>query len=187
MSNNTEKYNYDFDFSTEVSNSVSGFIGKTEKFIVDLNTKNEELLRSFLKEVDESNPTKDFMKEFSKVKRGEHTGTFRENIEKYLNSVESESPNLSSMSELIQTITEKFSPEELAVICAHQYKKILLEMSTRIIVKDILFIATEVNMEEEQRKRFINFMNTFMKLDKEDASTLFSNKGFIYFILSSIL
>lgn len=91
MSNNTEKYNYDFDFSTEVSNSVSGSIGKTEKFIADLNTKNEELLRSFLKEVDESNPTKDFMKEFSKVKRGEHTGTFRENIEKYLNSVESES------------------------------------------------------------------------------------------------
>ena len=188
MSNNTEKYNYDFDFSKEVSNSVSGSIGKTEKFIADLNTKNEELLRSFLKEVDESNPTKDFMKEFSKVKRGEHTGTFRENIEKYLNSVESESANnLPSMSNLIQTITEKFSPEELAVICAHQHKKILLEMSTRIIVKDILFIATEVNMEEEQRKRFINFMNTLMKLNKEDASTLFSNKGFIYFILSTIL
>ena len=60
-------------------------------------------------------------------------------------------------------------------------------MSTRIIVKDILFIATEVNMEDEQRKRFINFMNAFMKLNKEDASTLFSNKRFIYFILNSIL
>lgn len=60
-------------------------------------------------------------------------------------------------------------------------------MSTRIIVKDILFIVTEVNMGDEQRKRFINFMNALMKLNKEDASTLFSNKGFIYFILNSIL
>ena len=187
MSNNTEKYNYDFDFSKEESNSVSGSIGKPEKFILDLNTKTEELLRSFLKKVNETNPTKNFMEEFSKVNRGEHTGTFRENIEKYLNSVGPEVDNFHSMSELIKIISEKFSPEELAVICAHQYKKILLEMSTRIIVKDILFIATEVNMEDEQRKRFINFMNTFMKLNKEDASNLFSNKGFIYFILSSIL
>lgn len=187
MSNNTEKYNYDFDFSTEMSNSVSGSIGKNEKFIVDLNIKTEELLRSFLKKVDESNPTKNFMEEFSKINRGEHPGTLRENIEKYLNSAEPEAANFASMSELIQTVTEKFSPEELAVICAHQYKKVLLEMSTRIIVKDILFIATEVNMENEQKKRFTNFMNIFMKLDKEDASTLFSNKGFIYFILSSIL
>ena len=188
MSNNTEKYNYDFDFSTEVSNSVSGSIGKTEKFIVDLNIKNEELLRSFLKEVGESNPTKDFMKEFSKVNRGEHPGTFREIIGKYLNSVELESANnLHSMSNLIQIVTEKFSPEELAVICANQYKNILLQMGTRIIVKDILFIATEVNMGDEQRKRFTNFMDALMKLNKEDASTLFSNKGFIYFILNSIL
>lgn len=187
MSNNTEKYNYDFDFSTEMSNSVSGSIGKTEKFIVDLNIKTEEFLRSFLKKVNESNPTKKFMEEFSKVNRGEHPGTFRENIEKYLNSTEPEAGNFHSMSELIQTVTEKFSPEELAVICAHQYKKVLLEMSTRTTVKDILFIATEVNMEDEQRKRFTNFMDAFMKLNKEDASSLFSNKGFIYLILSSIL
>ena len=187
MSNNTEKYNYDFDFSTEMPNSVSGSIGKTEKFIVDLNIKTKELLKSFLKKVDESNPTKDFMEEFSKIKRGEHPGTFRENIEKYLNSVGSEAGNFHSMSELIKIITEKFSPEELAVICAHQHKKILLEMSTRIIVKDILFIATEVNMGDEQRKRFTNFMDAFMKLNKEDALSLFSNKGFIYLILSSIL
>ena len=91
------------------------------------------------------------------------------------------------MSELIQTVTEKFSPEELAVICAHQYKKVLLEMSTRIIVKDILFITTKVNMEDEQRKRFTNFMDALMKLNTEDASSLFSNKAFIYLILSSIL
>ena len=187
MSNNTEKYNYDFDFSKEVSNSVSGSIGKTEKFITDLNTKNEELLKSFLKEVDESNPTKDFMKEFSKVKRGEHPGTSRENIEKYLSSAEKESPYISNMSALIKIVTEKFSPEELAVICAHQHKNILLGMSTRIIVRDILFIATEVNMGDEQRKRLTNFMDALMKLNKEDASTLFSNKGFLYFILSSIL
>ena len=187
MSNNTEKYNYDFDFSTEMSNSVSGSIGKTEKFIVDLNIKTEELLRSFLKKVNESNPTKDFMEEFSKIKRGEHPGTFRENIEKYLNSVESEAGNFHSVSELIKIMTEKFSPEELAVICAHQHKKILLEMSTIIIVKDILFIATEVNMGDEQRKRFTNLMDAFMKLNKEDASSLFSNKGFTHLILSSIL
>lgn len=186
MSNNTEKYNYDFDFSTKMSNSVSGSIGKPEKFIVDLNIKTEELLRSFLKKVNESNPTKNFMREFSKVNRGEHPGTFRENIEKYLNSIEPEAPDF-TMSELIQIITEKFSPEELAVICAHQHKKILLEMSTRIIVKDILSIANEVNMGDEQRKKYINFMDTFMKLNKEDASSLFSNKGFIYFILSAIL
>lgn len=187
MSNNTEKYNYDFDFSKEMSNSVLGSIGKPEKFIVDLNTKNEELLKSFYKKVNESNPTKNFMEEFSKIKRGEHPGTFRENIEKYLNSVDPEAGNFHSMSELIKIISEKFSPEELAVICAHQHKEILLEMSTRIIVKDILFIATEVNMEDEQRKRFTNFMNALMKLNTEDASSLFSNKGFIYLILSSIL
>ena len=187
MSNNTEKYNYDFDFSTEVSNSVSGSIGKTEKFIVDLKIKNEELLKSFYKEVNESNPTKDFMEEFSKIKRGEHPGTFRENIEKYLNSVESEAGNFHSVSELIKIMTEKFSPEELAVICAHQHKKILLEMSTLIIVKGILFIAKEVNMEDEQRKRFTDFMKTLMKLYKEDTSILFSNKGFTHLILSSIL
>ena len=187
MSNNTEKYNYDFDFSVEMSNSVSGSIGKPEKFIVDLNIKTEELLRSFLKKVDESNPTKNFMKEFSKVNRGEHPGTFRENIEKYLISAKTEAPNFANMSELIQIVTEKFSPEELAVICARQYKKVLLEMSTRIIMKDILFIATEVNMEDEQRKRFTNFMKTFMKLDRENTSSLFSNEGFIYFILSAIL
>lgn len=187
MSNNTEKYNYDFDFSTEMSNSVSGFIGKPEKFIVDLNIKTEELLRSFLKKVDESNPTKDFMEEFSKIKRGEHSGTFKENIEKYLNSTGPEVGNFASMSELIQIVTEKFSPEELAVICAHQYKKVLQEMSTRIIVKDILSIANEVNMGDEQRKKYINFMDAFMKLNNEDASSLFSNKGFIYFILGSLL
>ena len=187
MSNNTEKYNYDFDFSTEMSNSVSGSIGKTEKFIVDLNIKTEELLRSFLEKVNESNPTKDFIEEFSKIKRGEHPGTFRENIEKYLNSVESKAGNFHSVSELIKIMTEKFSPEELAVICAHQHKKILFEMSTLIIVKGILFIAKEVNMEDEQRKRFTDFMKTLMKLDKEDTSILFSNKGFIYFILNSIL
>lgn len=187
MSNNTEKYNYDFDFSNKTSSLISESIGKPKEFIDDLNNKTTDFLKLLQKEVDESNPTKGFMKKFSKIERGKHPGTFKENIEEYLNSQESKSNNFFDMSNLVKSITEKFSPEELAVMCADNYKKVLFEMSARVVVKDILYIATEVNMDEEQKKKYVNFMGNLMKLDVEDASDLFSNKGFIYFILNSIL
>ena len=77
----------------------------------------------------------------------------------------------------VQLIPEDFSHDGIHFLQHHRIQGI----------KDILSIVTEVDMEDEQRKRFLNFMNAFMKLNKEDASTLFSNKGFIYLILSAIL
>ena len=139
--------------------------------------------------LNEDLPSKPFMEKFLSMSKEEHTGTLSDTIKDYL-VFSSENTSYSdslSVSKIMKTITENFSPEELVFICANNFKALLTELIAHSISKDLLTIPTKMNLTEEEEAKFTKIIKLILPLDNVSNSELLSTRGFNHIIVRSLI
>ena len=191
MSNKEEnkQYQYDFDFSNNNLDLLTDSTGKSEEYITNLNSKLKAFMNQLKEKLNEDLPSKPFMDKFLSMSKEEHTGTLSDTIKDYL-VASSENTSYSdslSISKIMKTITENFSPEELVFICANNFKTLLSEVIAHSISKDLLTIPTKMNLTEEEEDKFIKIIKLILPVDNVSNSELLSTRGFNHIIVNTLI